>query len=85
MQLWKANRLDGEFTAEPAEIAAQFAEWRKEQPAHYRHGMRLERQLRDWMTRQDGLNSSWTDESDATGFGAIFNAAYDLLYATARA
>lgn len=84
MKFWKANRLDGEFDADPAEIAARFAEWRKEQPAHYRHGMRLERQLRDWMTRPDGLNSSWEDESDA-GFGAVFDAAYDLLYATTRA
>jgi hypothetical protein len=59
-------------------------EWRREQPPHYRNGMLLERQLRDWMTRPDGLNASWADESDA-GFGAIYDAAYDLVFGTARA
>lgn len=83
MKFWKGNRLDAEFDADPAEVAARFTAWRRSQPAHYRDGMRLERQLRDWMTRPDGLDAVWADESDQ-GFGAVFDAAYDLVYGTSR-
>jgi hypothetical protein len=79
MQFWKGNRIDGEFTAEPADVAAQFTEWWQSQSGDYRNGMLLERALRDWLTRQNGLSATWTDESPQ-GFGAIYATAHDLIW-----
>lgn len=86
MKLWKGNRLDGEVEAAPAELAQQFVTWLRqpEQAIRRSSGIRLERSLRFWLSSPDGFNATWEDESDA-GFGAIFDAAYDLIYGTVRA
>jgi hypothetical protein len=64
MVFYRGNRVDGEFTAEVADVAEQF--WASPQaqvlldPEH--EAPLLERVLRRWLTDPAGLNSTWTDE-----------------------
>lgn len=65
MQFWRGNKIDQPFEMTPEEVADAF--YRALVPDA---DMRLKwfnwarsRVVSDWMTRPDGLNATWTDDS----------------------
>lgn len=73
MKFWLGNQLEAEYDLDPETVAERF--WASKQgrlqlnPAF---ALNLERSLRGYMTDTAGLNSTWQDESETTGFGAVF-------------
>lgn len=71
MEFWHGNRINGEFEREIPPLALEF--WGSSYGDKQLRGSDwpLERSLRAFLTDPAGFNSSWTDESDTTGFGAL--------------
>jgi hypothetical protein len=73
MKFWLGNQVSAEYDAGIDDLASRYwASKRGRQMLDPSIAFPLERSLRSWLASKDGLNSSWQDESEETGFGALF-------------
>lgn len=80
MKFWKDNRLDQEFDVPVDVLAVWFCMDLLPvagKPVGEALDMPLERKMRDWLTSDQGVRATWTDEHGEESFDAL----YDLVYA----